>query len=127
MTTPPQQSGGGAQLFSKMGSHSRTITMDSAEAQGFFNQGLTWAYAFNLDEAIRSFERSAELDPRCAMAYWGVALANGPHYNNSVMSADQSKAAWNALQQALMRIDNTTSVERGLILALSKRYDKPWP
>ena len=103
-----------------MGSHSRTITTDSAEAQDFFNQGLTWAYAFNYDEASRSFERSAELDPRCAMAYWGVALANGPHYNNSVMSDTQSKAAWDALQQALKRISPVTIPVRCRFLLLEK-------
>ncbi len=41
------------QLFAGMGLHRRTITTDSTEAQKYFNQGLTWIYAFNHDEATR--------------------------------------------------------------------------
>ncbi|UCE61170.1 MAG: hypothetical protein JSU63_05355 [Phycisphaerales bacterium] len=127
MTVGAQPAENGAQLFSSMGSHRRAITTDSADAQRYFVQGLTWAYAFNHDEAIRAFERVAQLDPDCAMAYWGLALSNGPHINNPVMSDERSVAAWNALQQAIRHIDNTTPVERDLILALSKRYANPWP
>lgn len=118
----------GAQLFSKMGTHRRDITTDSEEAQKYFDQGLVWAFAFNHDEAIRSFERAAQLDPECAMCYWGVAYASGPHINYPMMTDEQSERAWDALQKAMANIDNTTPVERDLILALSKRYGpKPWP
>jgi len=127
LTTGPDSTGERARLFSRMGPHRRPITTDSKEAQRYFNQGLTWAYAFNYDQATRSFQQAAELDPDCAMAHWGVALVNGPHINNPVMSEEQSETAWDALQQALAHIDNTTPIERDLILALSKRYDKPWP
>jgi tetratricopeptide (TPR) repeat protein len=61
------------------------------------------------------------------MAYWGISLCNGPHINNPFMPDDRSEAAWNALQKAIERIDNTAPVERDLILALAKRYAKPWP
>ena len=62
----------------------RPITTKSAEAQQYFDQGLTLVYAFNHDEAIRSFKQAAKLDPDCAMAWWGVALALGPNYNIDV-------------------------------------------
>lgn len=118
----------GAQLFARMGTHRRDITTNSEEAQEYFDQGLVWAYAFNHDEAIRSFERAAELDPECAMCYWGVAYASGPHINYPMMGEEQSERAWGALQKALANIDNTTPVERDLIMALSKRYGpRPWP
>lgn len=116
-----------AQLFRGLGSHTRTITTTSAEAQRYFDQGLAWYYAFNHDEAVRSFSRAAELDPNCAMAWWGVALSEGPNYNDPVMTEARSVAAWDALQEALARIDNTTPVERALIEALAHRYAKPWP
>jgi len=117
----------GAQLFEGMGPHRRPITTKSAEAQRYFDRALTWMYAFNHDEAIRSFKRAAELDDDCAMAWWGVAACEGPNYNDDVMTDERSTAAWDALQKAFARIENTTPVERALIEALSRRYANPWP
>jgi tetratricopeptide (TPR) repeat protein len=115
------------QLFDDMGPHRRPITTTSAEAQRYFDQGLTWTYAFNHDEAIRSFTRATELDPDCAMAWWGIALCQGPNYNDPIMTEQRSTAAWEALQKALARLDNTTPAERALIEALARRYANPWP
>src|SRR5690606_4643287 len=116
-----------AQAFDGMGDHTRTITTGSPEAQRWFNQGLAWMYAFNHDEAIRSYAKAAEIDPQCAMAWWGIAICEGPNYNDPVMTPERSAAAWAALQEARARIDNTTPAERDLILALSERYANPWP
>ncbi len=58
------------------------MTTTSRVAQEYFDQGLDFLYGFNHDEAIRSFEAAAAADPHCAMAYWGIAAANGPHINN---------------------------------------------
>ena len=55
-------------------------------------------FAFNHDEAIRAFRRAAELDPDCAMAYWGIALASGMNYNNPRFPPEKAKAAWEALR-----------------------------
>jgi tetratricopeptide (TPR) repeat protein len=116
-----------AQLFEGLGSHARAVTTDSEEAQVYFNQALNWMYAFNHDEAIRSFGRAAELDPGCAMAWWGVALCEGPNYNDPLMPPERSERAWNALQRALEELDDETPAERALVEALSFRYEKPWP
>jgi tetratricopeptide (TPR) repeat protein len=113
-----------AQMFEGMGTHGRTITTSSPEAQAYFNQGMAWMYAFNHDEAIRSFARAADLDPECAMAWWGIALCEGPNYNDPVLTKERSVAAWRALREALARIDNTTPLERALIEALSTRYTR---
>jgi hypothetical protein len=67
--------------------HHRKISTQSAEAQQYFDQGLIWAFAFNHDEAIRSFTNAGELDPACPMAWWGIALCHGPHINNPIMPA----------------------------------------
>src|SRR5690242_14669759 len=61
-------------LMPGLGHHHHSITTNSAEAQRFFDQGLTLVYAFNHDEAVRSFRRASELDPSAPMPYWGVAL-----------------------------------------------------
>jgi tetratricopeptide (TPR) repeat protein len=123
-TTTPEPR---AQLFEDMGTHRRTVTTSSPTAQRYFDQGLTWMYAFNHDEAIRSFTRAAELDPECAMAWWGVALCEGPNYNDPIMTDERSAAAWDALQKAQATARNATAVEQALIEALSHRYTNPWP
>jgi tetratricopeptide (TPR) repeat protein len=110
-----------AQLFSGLGPHCRTITTDSKEAQAYFDQGLTWMYAFNHDEAIRSFKHAGELDEDCAMAWWGASLAAGPQYNHPVMTKERTETAWQAMQKAIERIENTTPLERALIEALKHR------
>ncbi len=112
-------------LFPGMGSHHRKITTSSAEAQAYFNQGLNWTFAFNHDEAIRSFEQAVRLDPGCAMAYWGIALCHGPHINNPVMNEAGSLAAWEALQKALALVENGSAVEQALVRSLAARYADP--
>ncbi len=111
-----------AQLFDGMGKHHRPISTASPQAQRYFDQGLVWTFAFNHDEAIRSYTEAARLDPDCAMAWWGVALCRGPHINNPKMDAEKSKAAWTALQRALALKDRANATERALIEALAKRY-----
>lgn len=115
-----------AQQFNGLSSHARSVTTDSEEAQEYFNQGLNWMYAFNHDEAIRSFLRAAELDPDCAMAWWGVSICHGPNYNDPIMTPERNEAAWTALQEAIRQLDNETEAERDLIEALQARYDKQW-
>lgn len=109
-------------LFEGMGHYQRWITTPSDEAKAYFNQGLIWVYAFNYDEAVRSFREAARLDPRCTMAWWGVALASGPHINNPVMSAEQSSRAWDAIQKALALKNVGNYVEDQLVEALATRY-----
>ncbi len=110
-----------------LGSYHRTITTASPAAQLAFDQGLIWAYAFNHDESQRAFEEAARLDPRCAMAYWGIALVNGPHINNPIVDAGHAKAAWDALAEATARAGAASPVERALIEALAARYAWPQP
>ncbi len=119
--------GAPAQLFEGEGDHKRSVTTDSAEAQAYFNQGLNWLFAFNHDEAVRSFTKAAEIDPDCAMAWWGVSYAQGPNYNDFYMTPARSAAAWEAMEKAKAALDDETAAERGLIDALSARYQNPPP
>jgi len=114
-------------FFKGMGKHRRKVTTASEKAQRYFDQGLVFVYAFNHDEAIRSFSQAAAVDPRCAMAWWGVAYANGPHINNPAMDAARSQAAWDALGRARELTSGLTAVERDLIEALAARYADPPP
>ena len=68
-----------APVLSGLGDHHHEITTSSERAQLFFDQGLKLTYGFNHKEALRSFKEAARLDPDCAMAYWGLAVANELH------------------------------------------------
>jgi tetratricopeptide (TPR) repeat protein len=110
-----------ATLMAGLGKHHHPVSTDNQEAQKLFDQGLTLLYAFNHDEAARSFVRAAELDPNLAMAYWGIALVKGPNYN---LDADdeQWRAAHTALQKALKLVVTAPEPERDYVQALAKRY-----
>lgn len=70
-------------LLGNLGSYHRTITTASDDAQRFFDEGLTLLYGFNHEEAFRSFDRAAALDPKAPMPHWGMSLALGTNYNDT--------------------------------------------
>ena len=114
-------------LFEGLGDVSRKITTESPVAQRYFDQGMCFLFAFNHDEAVRSFRAAADADPRCAMGWWGIAVANGPHINNPAMTPEKSKVAWEALVRARESSRTASDVEQALIEALAKRYADPAP
>jgi hypothetical protein len=83
-----------------LGITSMSFRQPIPEAQRYFDQGLSLIYAFNHEESAKAFRRSAELDPGLAMAYWGVALAVGPNYNEPQIDPERMKAAVEALKKA---------------------------
>jgi tetratricopeptide (TPR) repeat protein len=114
-------------LYDGLGSYSRKVTTDSAEAQRYFDQGLGFLHGFNHRAAIRAFQQAAEIDPECAMAHWGVALACGPHINSMAVPPPAAELAWKELGLAQKNAGNASPVERALIDALAKRYANPQP
>src|SRR5206468_7855326 len=66
-------------------------------------------------------------DPNSAMAWWGVAIANGPHINNAIVPPERAKAAWTALTKARETSAKGSATEQALIAALAKRYADPQP
>ncbi len=100
----------------------RAVTTSSPQAQLWFDRGLALTYGFNHEEAIVCFERAAEWDPSCAMAYWGKAYAIGPNYNNTEMTEETSQAAHAALVLAQQAQGHCSPVEQALIEALAQRY-----
>lgn len=114
-------------LFEGLGSYSRPVTTASPKARRYFNQGLGFYHGFNHGAAIRSFQEAARLDPKCAMAHWGIALANGPHINYPLVPPPAAERAWKELQLAQQYAEKASPVERALIEALSKRYANPQP
>jgi tetratricopeptide (TPR) repeat protein len=108
-------------LMSGIGDLDHPVTTTSPEAQKFFDQGLRLIYAFNHDEAARSFRRAADLDPRMAMAYWGIAEAVGPNYNDPA-SDERFQQAHEAIQKAVDLSANVSASDRAYILATAKRF-----
>ncbi|MBI4601807.1 MAG: hypothetical protein HY721_07585 [Planctomycetes bacterium] len=119
------------QLFHDLGSFHGEVSTRSEEAQRWFDQGLLLTYAFNHEEAGRSFEEAARIEPECAMAWWGMALCAGPNINNPAMDEAASGRAHEASRRALSLAKaspgSLRAVERDLIEALVKRYEHPPP
>lgn len=78
-------------------------------AQKFIDQGVGQIYGFWYFEAERSFRQAASIDPDCAIAYWGMALAN----------KSNSKRAKGFMKKALDRKAKATDRERLYIDALN--------
>src|SRR5690242_2048592 len=109
-------------LYTDLGSHHKSISTKVPATQQYFDQGLRFVYGFNHAEAIRSFKHAAELDSACAMCYWGIALAYGPHVN-APMDSPSGVAAYAAVQKALTLKSNAAASERAYIEALAQRYE----
>ncbi|MBM3975993.1 MAG: hypothetical protein FJ299_03255 [Planctomycetes bacterium] len=110
----------------------RSIDTRSPVAQRYFDQGLTLAYGFSHDEAIRCFRAAAEADPTAPMPWWGIALSLGPHINNPAMTEAGSREAHAAWREAARRCDAQRAsggrasprreLEHALVEALGARY-----
>src|SRR5829696_1820408 len=110
-----------ATLVAGLGDINHPVTTNNPEAQKFFNQGLAYMYAFNHEEAVRSFKQAAQLDPQLAMAYWGVAVAMGSNYNVPA-GGPALLDAYTNLQKAIELAPKASEHDRAYISALSKRY-----
>jgi Tetratricopeptide repeat len=108
-------------LYTDLGTHHKAVETRVPLAQQYFDQGLRLVYGFNHAEAIRSFTRATELDPSCAMCWWGIAYAYGPHVNAGMDSASGVKA-YEAAQKALSQSRKGSPSEQAYIRAISARY-----
>jgi len=79
-----------AVLMSGTGDLHFPITTSNEQAQKFFVQGVGQLHGFWYFEAERSFRQAAALDADCAMAYWGMAMAN---INNAKRATEFIKKA----------------------------------
>ncbi len=118
----------GAPLFEGLGDFTHKITTKNPDAQKYFDQGMILAFGFNHAESIRSFKAAQKLDDSCAMCYWGESLATGPNINvtsngKAIMSEDERKNAFAALQKAIERKGNASQAEQDYIDSLAKRYN----
>ena len=110
-----------ATLMTGLGDLHHPVSTSNPEAQKFFDQGMRLIYAFNHEEAAGSFERAAELDPKMAMAYWGLAEAVGPNYNDPA-DPDRYKKAHEAIAKAESLAANASPSEKAYIAAMALRF-----
>ncbi len=108
-------------LIPGVGNHHHAIATASPEAQRYFDQGFDLVFGFNHEEAVRSFKRSAELDPKSPMPHWGIAWALGPNYNLDV-DDDRAKQANAAIAQALALSKEGAAAERAYVEAMAIRF-----
>ena len=108
-------------LYQGLGKIDFPISTSNPEAQRYFNQGMGFAYGFNHAAAIASFRAAQQLDPSCAMCFWGEALAYGPNIN-APLTPDANSLALKAIAKSQELSSKTTPPERALIMALAKRY-----
>ncbi|MGB0848669.1 MAG: hypothetical protein ACPGSM_18195 [Thiolinea sp.] len=111
-----------------LGTYSRKVTTQSADAQMWFDRGLIWTYAYNHEEAISCFEKALSADADCAIAHWGIAYAIGPNYNKpwEAFEADEKPAC---IKQALQAVERANKLsaglsgwEKALLTAIKHRY-----
>src|SRR5215467_9957805 len=119
--TPAAKAKPAATLMAGYGNWHHSVSTKNAQAQAFFDQGMRQIYAFNHDEAARSFQRAGELDPKLAMAFWGLAEAVGPNYNDPA-SEDRFKQAHAAIEKAQSLAGDASESDKAYIEALAKRF-----
>ena len=59
----------------KLGQVNFTVSCTPA-AQRQFNRAVAWLHSFEYEEAEKAFIEVTVTDPRCGMAYWGIAMSN---------------------------------------------------
>jgi tetratricopeptide (TPR) repeat protein len=123
---------GTARLVDGYGIVHMPVATKSEEAQKFFDQGLALLHSFWFYEADRSFERAAQLDPECAMAQWGIAMAavNEKRRDEAVKRAKELAAK--ASERERLYIDavearyqgERTAIQNNGFLGASEPYQK---
>jgi tetratricopeptide (TPR) repeat protein len=95
-------------------------TSCSPKAQQQFNQAVAWLHSFEYEEAEKLFTHVSTVDPRCGMAYWGIAMSNFHQLWVPPTPAELQKGS-NAATEAV-RVGAATQRERDYIAAIATFY-----
>ncbi len=101
-------------------SFASNITCADEKTRQIFVLGYGHMLNYNHEEAIACFMKCTELDPNCAMAWWGIAYCVSSNYN----WAPGLGSGYDAIQQGLSVMGHCTELEQDLITALSMRHTK---
>ncbi|HEV7816554.1 MAG TPA: hypothetical protein VGP06_15820 [Janthinobacterium sp.] len=108
-------------LYQDLGTLHVPVSSANAKAQAYFDQGMRLTFGFNHAEAAQAFRAAQQLDPNCAMCYWGEALVLGPNINAPMFPAAVAPAAA-AAANAVKHSASATPGEQALIRAVARRY-----
>lgn len=119
----PPGEGKGMPLFADLATSAFPVSTADAQARQYFSQGLLMTYGFNHAGAVRSFREAQRLDPKCALCWWGEAVALGPNINAPMDDRDHG-AALDAMDRAMALRGDASPMERALIEAVALRYSR---
>jgi hypothetical protein len=71
----------------------------SVAAQKQFNRAAAWLHSFGYEEADKAFEAVTVVDPKCGMAYWGIAMSQF-HPIWAPPTKDELRKGWSAVEKA---------------------------
>ena len=101
-------------------SFAMTVTCSNDEARKMFVLAHGHMLNYNHEEAIACFTKCVELDPNCAMAWWGIAYCVSSNYNWTPGLG----SGYDPIQMALSVKEGCTELEQDLIEALAERHSE---
>jgi tetratricopeptide (TPR) repeat protein len=72
----------------------------SPAAQQQFDRAVAMLHSFFYPETEKAFQRIAQQEPSCAMAYWGIAISQRPNPLTAPFAPALLKQGWEAVQRA---------------------------
>ena len=117
----------GAAAADQVGSASvRFDTSCAPPVRGDFNTAVAMYHSFWFPEAIKTFQSILQRDPACALAYWGIAMAQWGNPYAGLKGAPVIKAGTATMEKA-RSAGTPTPRERALIEAVGALYSSPDP
>lgn len=113
-----------APTFSNLGPYHFSIDSKSKTTKTHFDQGMLFFYGFDYGESIRQFQAAVDADKKCAMCYWGLALALGSK-TNAPMNHRERDDAIAAIKKAEKLAKSEK--EKDYIATLALRYQSELP
>ena len=116
-----------------LGHYFDSINSGQSEHETWFNRGLIWIYAFDLEFAGRCFKQATEIDNNHALSYWGLAYSSGVYYNKPWTRmqkeelAEKLQVTYQLSRQALAKIEFANKRDKMMIQALQARYQSITP
>ena len=102
----------------------RFVTSCNTTAQPIFSRGVALLHSFAFSQATERFNAAREADPKCAMAWWGLALAAwGNPFAAGNKTPAQIQRGLAAVQQA-RAVGAPTDRESRYIEAAARLYER---
>ncbi len=115
----------------KLGEYFELINSASSETETWLNRAMIWLYGFDLEMSFRCFKQAAELEPDCAIAYWGMAYTSGIYYNKPWKRmqkeelVEKLERTYRYSRKAKTKIEFASDRDAMMIKALQARYQSP--